>query len=364
MPRAAPVACLLAAALFLGSCFEPPVLELLTLSFAAEGGAVASLEVALAAPGELEARAVTRRIEERERALLEGSDPWLDRFAALAAAEDGAEWRRGGGRLRSFRRWARVDSGEALAGLVQGDAAHFGFSSDGERATLELVPLDVSRATRKERLRVARELEAWSAVYTRYLAAAYALDAYLEARPERATTCWGAVLGEPEGQSPLEEEESRLVETLAELMAEALTALEVDPLEGYSLDERARRVFHPFEARIGVELPVEPNEVAGFVRADERAFVVPELSLSEATARLEGRWLAADPLLAMASALRLGQERVADLTPFTRSPIVRSVSPPDADEVADALRLELSPPPVYRLVWRTTAMPAAPGAAL
>ncbi len=343
------LACLL---FTLGGCFEPPVVELLTLTFAPDGQVVAALEVALASPTELETRGVARRIEERQRMLLEGTDPWLGRFAALEAAEDGAEWRRGAGRLSSFRRWARLEDAAGLDALLRDDAVLVRFDRTGDRALLEIVPTGASRATRRERQRVERELSAWAAPYADYLEAAFALDAHLASAPGRAAICWRAALGAEVEPEALDAEETRLAKTLAERMTAALDVLQVDATDGYSIDERSRQVFHPLTARLGIELPREADEVEGFVPADEHAYVVPELSLWEAATRLEGKWLAADPLRAMAESLRAGGDSEVDVTPFTRPPLAKTSAPPAAAEVLASLRRELAPPSVYRLAWQ------------
>ncbi len=339
----------------LAGCFEPPVVEFLTLEFSPDGAVAATLEVRLAAPGKRESRAVERRIDDRQRDLLAGVDPWLDRFAALESAEDGAEWRRQAGRLRSYRRWARLDEAAGLVELFQNDAAQFAFQHSGELAILELIPTGTSRATRKERLRVEREIDAWASSYADYLAAALALDAYLGERPEQAEACWRVALDEPEGETDLAPEAGQLAAALADRMMEVMAALEIDPAEGYSLDERVRQVFHPLVARLGVELPVEPEEIGGFVRADERAYVVPELALWDAAERLEGRWLTLDPLRALAAALRREDAAPIDVAPFARASIAAVAAPPAAAEVSAALRAELEPPSLYRLSWRSAA---------
>lgn len=341
--------------LALAGCFEPPVVELLTLTFAPDGQVVAALEVALASPSDLEMRGVARRIEERQRALLDGTDPWLGRFAALEAAEDGTEWRRGAGRLRTFRRWARLEDAAGLDALLRDDAVLVHFDRTGERALLEILPTGASRAMRRERQRVERELSTWAGAYADYLDAAFALDAYLARNPGRAAICWRAALGAEVEAEELDAEETQLAKALAERMTAALDVLQVDAADGFSIDERSRQVFHPLSARVGVELPWEAEEVEGFVRADEHAYVVPELSLWEAATRLEGRWLAVDPLRALAASLRAGGDEEVDVEPFTQLPLATSTTPPTASEVLAGLRRELAPPPAYRLAWRLEA---------
>lgn len=348
-----------AAALLLSSCFEPPVVELLLLELDERGAATATLDVALAEPGDYSSPGVLRRMEERERALLAGTDPWLDRFAAIAAASDELSWHRRKGRLRSFSRAVRVDDPEDLAPLFVNDAALFSFERAGETSILELVPTRGGRATRKERQRVEREIANWSGKYADYLSAAGALDAQAVAHPEIARQLWRAVLsGDESDRAAFGDDERALVDRLSDRMLEATEALTLDPQEGFSLSERVRLVYHPFAAKFGVGLPCAATEHEGFLEMDDHGYLVPELALWETLERLEGRWLRVDPLRQLVERLRREDASEVDVEPFVREPVALDAPLPTAVEVATVLREALRPPDIYRLVWTCFAVPS------
>lgn len=333
-------------------CFEPPVLEILLIDFGADGGAVAALEVQLADPATFEGAGVRRRIADRESALLSGADPWLERFDAVESASDSLEWRRTERQLRSFSRSAEVDDPAALGALFAGDAADWSFERSGGDSAVELVPSRASRASKRERDRTLRELDAWAVRYAAVIDAALALDRYATGQPTLAGSLWRAALtGESKGVDELGEEERALARALGDRLVDAAEAFDLDPREGSSLSERVRDLFHPFSARLGIRLPCVASEVEGFVEMEERGYMVPELALWEAIERLEGRWLVKDPLRALLEHVRAGGEGEIDLAPFVDGSIATGEPAPGGEGVGDALVEQLTPPAVYRLAW-------------
>jgi len=333
-------------------CFEPPVLEILLIDFTADGGAVAGLEVQLADPATFDGVGVRRRIEDRERALLSGADPWLARFEAVDSRSDALEWRRTERQLRSFSRSAEVDDPAMLGELFAGDSALWSFQRSGGSSAVELVPTHASRASKRERDRTLRELDAWAARYAAAIDAALALDRHATDHPALAVSLWRAALtGESQGANDLGDEERALARQLGDRLLDAADAFDLDPREGSSLSERVRDLFHPLSARLGIRLTCAASEVEGFVEMEERGYMVPELALWEAIERLEGRWLAKDPLRALLEHVRAGGEGEIDVAPFVEGSIATVEPAPGGEAVGDVLVEQLTPPAVYRLAW-------------
>ena len=144
-------------------------------------------------------------------------------------------------------------------------------------------------------------------------------------------------------------------------IGEMLGAFEIDSREGYSLDERVRRVFHPLSAQLLVTLPAPASEVEGFdapspeeqAGEDEFAYAFPECSLLTALDALESRWLAAGPARAMLDHLRTNPDGEMDLERGVRGSVLQeSATPPGPTDVSDPLLELLRPEGAYRLVWQ------------
>src|SRR5262245_104369 len=74
--------------LSLASCFEPPVREALLLRFLPNGAVVATSTVEISADADTKNPALSRRLAETRREILEGSDAWGARFAAAKPAAE------------------------------------------------------------------------------------------------------------------------------------------------------------------------------------------------------------------------------------------------------------------------------------
>lgn len=353
-------------------CFEPPVAERMILEFRSDGALRATLMIDLGRAEDFESPAVKKRIAQTERALQDGSDPWLERFEGLVQGTDGTSYMRARGALREFRRWAELNDPAGFSALFVDDPVDFQYSQNGDRATLEISPSGASRATRKERESVQREVADWSAAFARYIDRVFELEAFLAAHPEKRESCWQRVFGvkgdqsgedasaEEAGQAGGEGEEAP-AKAVSDSLAELLSAFEIDAREGFSLDERVRKVFHPLSAQLLVSLPTPAIEVDGFdapsaeeqASEEEFAYAFPEQSLLAALDALEGRWLAVGPARAMLDHLRTNPDAEMDIEQFVSAPVTKeSATPPGPSDVADPLLELLRPAGEYRLSWR------------
>ena len=356
-------------AALLGGCFEPPVAERMLLEFLSDGAARATLMIDLGRAEDFESLAVRKRIATAERELTAGTDPWLARFEGLTQGTDGTSFQRTRGALREFRRWAELNDPAGFSALFGDDPVDFQYSRNGDRATLAISPSGASRATRKERERVQAEVGEWSAAFSRYVDRVFELERYLAANPEKRRSCWQRVFGvkgggdgeDGAGPEELSAEEESVSKAVSDSIAELLGAFEIDGREGFSLDERVRKVFHPLSAQLLVSLPAPAIEVEGFdaPSAEEQAgeedfaYAFPERSLLTALDALEGRWLAVGPARAMLDQLRTNPDGEVDIARFVAGPVLQeSATPPGPTDVSDPLLELLRPEGAYRLVWQ------------
>ncbi len=368
--RATPIVLTLSLAALLGGCFEPPVAERMLLEFRTDGAARATLMIDLGRAEDFESPAVRKRIATAERGLTEGSDPWLARFEGLTQGTDGTSFQRARGSLREFRRWAELNDPAGFSALFGDDPVDFQYSQNGDRATLELSPSGASRATRKERERVQAEVAEWSAAFARYVTRVFELEQFLGANPEERKSCWQRVFGVKgggdgedgaAGAAELSAAAEALAKAVSDSLAELLGAFEIDAREGFSLDERVRKVFHPLSAQLLVTLPAPATEVEGFdapsaeeqAGEEEFAYAFPEQSLLAALDALEARWLAVGPARAMLDQLRTNPDGEMDIRRFVEGPVTKeSTPPPGPTDVSDPLLELLRPAGAYRLVWK------------
>jgi hypothetical protein len=347
--------------LLCAACFETPIDETVTLEFRADASVEIALSVQVASPIAA-GQALLDRLDEERSALLEGRDAWTRRFERIEPAFERAEWEKEGGHLRRLARAAVVDDASTDLLRFFSDTEVTVFHERGERTTeFALYAGNAARADRRQREIVGRELGRHAERVAAHIEAAAALWDHLAGRPDRARVCLAPLFGElvPEevraGLDDPDEAEQALVDALETAMAEVAGILEAGGGEAYSLDELSRLVFDPFPARILVRVPEGIETVEGFeVLADGRLLVRP-LGLWEAFLGLEGRWLAPDPLVALAAAWTREREGgVFDLDEFV-SRERRVVSVPSAGEVADAIDDALRPAAAYRVVWENPA---------
>jgi len=346
----------LAALVLATGCWDAPVREALELEVLADGSARATLVVELdparryAAESEAPLR---RRLERKARDLEDGSDPWLARFEVERCPRQGGAWLRDEGELVEFRRSMQCEDLAAAAEVLSGAGVAADVTVSGDEVELAIVPLGAGVATRAERERALAELERWSAQLERYLAAVFALAARAAERPDLARDLWiagfGGSAGEPSRALP--DAEAELARALDEATGDVAGVLRARAGEAETADELARRVFDPLPARLTVTLPLEPFAVEGFERRGEGRFAAPEKSLYAAFARLSGRWLAADPLVALVERGRGGGDAPVAIEPFAAGDPRRSEAPPTRLELREALLADLRAEVPLRVAW-------------
>ncbi len=348
-------------ALLCAACFDPAIRETLYLDFAPNGILRITAEVELSALEAETNAALKRRLEEAERALLDGTDPWSARFGALDPAAERFGWEKRLGQLRSMRRAAMVIEPEDLARFFDRTDVAASYRIDAELGLAELTfaPGSSSRAGRRERRAVEEALAQWSEILATYLRRVAELYAYLEEHPERDHACLGNLYEDLLGESdkaalpaPTAGEEE-LLDRLGESMVQVWSVLQVGEGEEMSLDELARLVFDPFPARLEVSLPAAALEAEGFAELAEGRLEVPELGLWAAFGRLAGRWAQPDPALAFMQLRKQAEEEpipLATLLAPGRS-FASDAELPSSGDLHDALAAELTPAFLYRAVW-------------
>lgn len=352
----------LGSSLVLVGCFEEPVAERIHLSFPPGGTYVVTASAVVRAPSYRAPNPpLDRRITEARADYAAGWASWNPRFAELDPARERIEVQRVGGEVSQIVR-------EAVAREPRGLMRFFSFSDVScqlditpEWTELRFVPGRASRASLAERRLVERALSDWSTVLARYLATAGQLFHYLEANPHRAEPCLGGLLDVSDRDKDWEYSpaEQTLLDAAGEAMGDAIEVLQIERGRAFSLDELSRKVFDPFPAPTSVALSTQPDEVDGFDQGPDGTFVVPVLSMWEAMSRMEGVWLAPDPLVALVRHLLCETcEGDFPLHAFLALPRTASPSPPQPRDISAALAQQLTPRPLYRLRWREPVPPA------
>jgi hypothetical protein len=342
--------------LLLAGCFEEPVGRRLTLCFVGRDAVLVSVVTTLAPAGSAEDNpALQRRLADERRALEEGRDEWRSRFAALEAPAARLVLEEKNGEIVSAERRAVAEPGRLGAFFADtGIAVSFVVRED--EAELQVVPGPSARATLEQRRQVVAALNDWSQAIADYLAAVARLWRYLDERPGRARACladlMGAVTGSEARQQAGEttDDERVLVEAVDETRDAVAAVLAVSEGEAETFDGLSRLAYDPFPARVTVVLPGAPLHAEGFaVRG--ATLEVGGLGLWAALERLEGRWLAPDPLLPTVRAMRGPDPVPFDFEAFRTVPRRAADPVPDALAVRRAIEEWLRPAPVYRAVW-------------
>lgn len=344
-----------------GSCFEAPIREELRLRFLPNGAVVATSTVRITDP-EGSNPALARRLAETRRTLVEGSDLWGARFAAASPGAERFSWEKRLGTLSSASRSALIAEPEGLEAFFRDTSLAVTYSLDPGRGTAEIsiVPGPSTRATRRQREEMEKMLGSWTGDVAEYLRATQDLYAYLDERPDRARSCFGALFEErlsekdAKSLSPLNPNEKRKLDRLDGALRKVLDVLAVPEEAAYSPDEVSHLVYDPFPARLSLKLPSAPLSMEGFLTAEDASLSVPSPSLWEALRSLEGRWLAPDPVLFYVESAQREGEGSLDLDAFLARP--RHSEPahllPSADEVRAQVVSHLKPAPLYRVSWK------------
>jgi hypothetical protein len=340
----------------LAGCYEQPVVESLALAFLPEGGVRVTVNRRITPPTAGNNPALEARIEETRRALAEGWDDWGRAFAAVRPLIEQGSWEKREGGLVRHERSAVLEGPEQLREFFGRTDLRVAYRTVGGKAEFTVIPAGSTRATRAQRERIERELEAWSGAVAAYLAQARPVFAYLGDHPERARTCFGQVFSEcltEEERAALSEpapEEEPLLKAMMESMTAVLEVLKVPAGEAYTLNELSQLAFNPFPAGFIVEAPAPITEVEGFERTGERTARVPGLGLWEAYAGSRAKWLDPDPLQAYLEAILREDGTPFDLEAFCARPR-RAAEPPGAQEVQATLVKALIPAGIYRIAW-------------
>jgi hypothetical protein len=352
----------------LAACFDPPVRESVRLRFLQDGLVIVSSSVELDPLAEDDKNpALDRRLSDLRHDLLEGLDPWAQRFGAAEPAAERFSWEKHLGLLVGAKRSAVLDEPARLRSVF-GDTAlavTYEVREDGT-AELTIVPGAPSQATRKQRKDLERVLDDWSADVAEYLAATADLYDWLEDNPTRAEACmqelFGDVLSEQSTQAEgekepeaLSAEEQKRVDRVQEAMTEVLDVLRIPPDQDRSVDELSHLVYDPFPAPLSIQLPGNPLEVEGFEPSgsEDRVWSVDTPGLWSALRTLEERWVAPDPVMVYVEHKGRDAEGL-DLSALLDTPRRVNRPLPNSLEVRRAIEDRLKPAaPVYRAVWKT-----------
>ncbi len=352
-------------ALCLAGCFEEPVRESLVLRFAPDGTASVELSTSFSDHEREGNPVLASRLDEARRRLLLGEDDWSPRFERLRAETYDTAFHREGGDLAEAAQLASVDlakDSDALGRFFSDTLVEVAYRAEDGWSELSFQPLAPGRLGRRDRDRLDRAMESWTAVLAGYFRASSKLWAYLDRHPDRARPVFAQLLRDVvEDEVPPREElltlqEDPLVQAVEDARDEATEILEVAEREAFTIDELSRLAFDPFPARLRVTLPGPVVDVEGFAKASDGSLTVPGVSLWEALTSLEGVWLAPDPLLITVDRLRArgsGENEQASLDAALT--VARHVAdpPPTAAEIRVGIESRLAPEPLYRVVWKT-----------
>ncbi len=422
-PRALPlIAALLVAAL--AACTDDPVSETLTLEFFPESANAPSPagDDAAAAPPDtggyvrVEAQVdirrhmipkdnslIARRVNDRTEALMNDHDPWHIRFdRVFEPIADGAEWRRAGRDLTSYRRWAlAADPNSALQDFFVDTPMLPVFEVwDNERrlpdqrrpppqtVILAFVYAGGTRATAGESSTAYRGFRDFAADAARYQRRVAALWSYMDENPgrrfETLRGLFAAAEGEelPESQliaqprqlAPFVEQppvrpgsasvprlrdlEIELIERVVAAGEPLLKIFEVPKDDSFTLQELSRRVFDPFPGVVTAKPDGVVVEAVGFVEGSG-GYSIPSLDLWSAYRALEGVFVSPDPLVFLLETQQddfgCDKDDVACKNNALVSAFLQSgpltASPGSSTRIQQALEAELRPLDEYRLVW-------------
>jgi len=328
----------------LASCDDLPHHEV-TLSFDESGEHVTIVaETKIPERGRDEARA--QRLRED---LVAYRDEWSLRFINANPAEDRMMYERSHGTVVRVEHVARIDADNLQKFFFDVPLSATVTRGPGW-AELNLYPGTSTRATRQQREEVERKLQLYAHRAVNYFAAVRAMYAYLDERPQRATEMFKALFRDDDDPKPVLLTETEM--NLVEATRSALTGLAFGQDETEQLEREADLVFNPFPATLVVRVPTEPLIVEGFTREEKGRLVAHTMSLLDAVASLEGKWISPDPL---AFAIRSDSKGLEDLAPVIAAERRRAEAVIGEREVADALRERLQPATRYRVRFLTRA---------
>lgn len=356
MNRGSAVAAL-ALLLACAGCLEPPVSERIEIRFVREGGAIISTDVRLRSPSDYDKNpAVQQRIRDTATQLREGRDPWSPRLAISEPQRTRFVLDEKDGEVTRAVRHAELPFASGVERFFADTGVRASYRDGPGWAELLLVPDGSGNASAQQRKEFRQKLEPWPPKVAEYLEAASDLYRYLDTRPDRARTCLGAVFRDLLDDSVREtlespdETEAALVAAVNRTSGDVTVIFEIPPGEALSIDELSRKVHDPFPAPVSVRVPGKVLEREGYEGDLQEPLEIPARSLWNAFARLEGRWIAPDLVVAYYRHDQSGRSKGFDLDAFVARPR-KAATAPAADALARAIAEGLTPPPVYRVRW-------------
>jgi hypothetical protein len=342
-----------ACALLLLSASCEGVRKVVTLTFTEDdpGFVTISTQTDLGSPeeGTPEAAAADR---ERE-ALLSGSDDWALRFSSAEPESERVTFQRERKQLQRVERIGRVPIGNLQRFFFDTSLTVTVTRGEGWDE-LAIYAGAGTRATRQQKERVEKLLANFSRHAVRYFAATRAVYDYLRDNRPRAEPLFlhlGYALASNEENTPPLPPLNDVEEALVATLGESIEAL-LDGQQGAAgdVDREFDAAFNPLPGELHVFVPGEPLAVEGFERMREGGLVVKPVSVLEAVAALEGRWVSPDPLAVLlragdgAEAPRIFAESLAAEERRTDAVV-------GAEEVSRALVEAMKPAPRFRVRW-------------
>jgi hypothetical protein len=339
-------------------CFEEPVREHVHITMIGGGAAVLTTVQDVAAPWQAGSNPeLAGRLDDARSELGSGWDRWRPLYDELRPVAERYSIELVDQLVRRATYGAVVPFFAPVGRFLGAEGLSASFSQNGSVAEIQLYPSGGSRATWRQRQEVEAELDLWAATVADYLHHAVALYAYLEGRPDRAAPCLAHVVDvhEPDFGS-LTDHEQRLVTDLKPAMEAVADILLVPEDRAFSLNELSRLAFDPFPARLTISVDGPVLQTEGLL-VDDGHLERPRVDLWSALIALDGRWLSPDLVTAMVAPAP--EDRQPEVQPelFASRPR-RFGRPPEAGEVAEALRSRLIPPDMHVVRWRPVAMSA------
>ena len=332
------LSCLL---LLLAACTRVPVTEELTIEPDADSETVVVTESStfLLNPA---SEQLAARVESARAAALAGSDPWSIRFARLSTPEEElVTVQKKHGELESVTRSARIRADDLQHLLADTNITVHVLRGEGWRE-IAFYPGSGGRATREQQREFDATLTTWSESVARYFTAVHHLYSYLQQHPGRDRYVFAALIADNGKDAPVTEDETPLVEALADAIGNIATQMDEQEGRAATLAEEADLVFNPFPAKVIVRVPGDVLAREGF----DKELTIEPVDLFAAIAALEGRWISPDPLAALLrDEERPTPEQLAD-APRKSQAVVSS------SEIAQAIREQLARPRAYSVRWR------------
>ena len=346
---------------------------------------------------------IARRVNDRTEALMSGYDPWHIRFdRVFEPIADGAEWRRAGRELTSYRRWAlAADPNAALQDFFVDTPMRPVFEVwDNERrlpdqsrtppqtVTLAFVFSGGTRATAGESSTTYRGFRAFAADAARYQRRVAALWRYMDENPGRRFETLRGLFAAADGEELPESQliaqprqlappaappparrgseslprrrdlEIELIERVVAAGEPLVKIFEVPKDDSFTLQELSRRVFDPFPGVVTAKPDGVVVEAVGFVEGGG-GYSIPSLDLWNAYKALDRLFVSPDPLVFLLETQGddFGCDEDDDacrnsarVSAFLQSGPL-TASPGSSTRIQQALEAELRPLDEYRLVW-------------